>query len=68
MQALELCLKELSTADREMMQMRYHGRTGTEALLEQFGGSRRTLFRNLDRIRRVLLDCINRRVAAADFS
>jgi hypothetical protein len=36
-----------------------------EQLVEQSGASRRTLFRNLDRIRRTLFECINRRMQAA---
>jgi hypothetical protein len=31
----------------------------------QLGTSRRTFFRNLDRVRRLLLECITRRMQAA---
>jgi hypothetical protein len=34
-------------------------------LVEHLGTSRRTLFRNLDRIRRTLFECITRRLQAA---
>jgi hypothetical protein len=33
-------------------------------MVRQAGASRRTFFRKLDRIRRSLLKCINRRIAA----
>jgi RNA polymerase sigma-70 factor (ECF subfamily) len=68
LQALEHCLKELAPADRELIRQRYQGKAGTEELVRQFGTSRRTLFRKLDRVRRLLFDCISRRVAAAGLS
>ena len=37
-----------------------------DTLALQLGTSRRTLFRELDRIRRALFDCVNRRTAATD--
>ena len=64
LQALEHCLWELSPADQELVRRRYQDKATTEELVRQFGPSRRTLFRNLDRIRRLLFECINRRTAA----
>lgn len=64
--ALDRCLKKLSEADQELIRQRYVAMSGIEDLVEQSGSSRRTLFRNLDRVRRLLLDCINRQVAPAD--
>jgi RNA polymerase sigma-70 factor (ECF subfamily) len=64
LQALEHCLEELPPADRALVRQRYQGKAGTEELVRQLGASRRTLFRNLDRIRRWLFDCISRRVTA----
>jgi len=65
-EALDQCMKKLCEADQELIRLRYLGKTGIDDLVEQSGASRRTLFRNLDRVRRVLLECINRRVASAD--
>jgi RNA polymerase sigma-70 factor, ECF subfamily len=65
LQALELCLADLPPLDRELIRQRYDARRPIEELVEQLGTSRRTLFRNLDRIRRTLLECINRRMQAA---
>jgi RNA polymerase sigma-70 factor (ECF subfamily) len=62
LQALELCLGDLPSDDRELIRLRYQGRVGTEELVRQSGSSRRTVFRRLDAIRRALLDCIGRRV------
>jgi hypothetical protein len=47
---------------------RYQKKTGTEEMVRQFKTSRRTLFRKLDRVRRLLYDCISRRVAATGLS
>jgi RNA polymerase sigma-70 factor (ECF subfamily) len=62
--ALEDCLEELSPADQRLIRQRYQRKTPTEQLVQLFETSRRTLFRKLDRIRRLLYDCISRRVAA----
>jgi RNA polymerase sigma-70 factor (ECF subfamily) len=62
--ALEHCLAELPTAERELIRQRYQEKSGTAELMQQFETSRRTLFRKLDRIRRLLFECINRRMAA----
>jgi RNA polymerase sigma-70 factor (ECF subfamily) len=63
LQALKQCVQDLPPGDRDLIRKRYYDKVGTEELVRQFGPSRRTLFRNLDRIRRLLFDCINRRTA-----
>jgi RNA polymerase sigma-70 factor (ECF subfamily) len=65
LQALEHCLGKLSPADRELVRQRYQAKTRIEELVQQFGPSRRTLFRKLDRIRGLLMECISRHLAAA---
>jgi RNA polymerase sigma-70 factor (ECF subfamily) len=62
---LDTCLQELPPADRELIHQRYVLNSPIEALLERFNTSRRTLFRNLDRIRRTLFSCINRKLQTA---
>jgi RNA polymerase sigma-70 factor, ECF subfamily len=64
LQALETCLRELPPADRELIHQRYTVDCPIDDLVERVGTSRRTFFRNLDRIRRSLFECINRRLAA----
>jgi RNA polymerase sigma-70 factor (ECF subfamily) len=64
LQALETCLRELPPADRELIHQRYTVDCPIDELVERLGTSRRTFFRNLDRIRRSLFECINRRLAA----
>jgi RNA polymerase sigma-70 factor (ECF subfamily) len=65
LQALETCLTELPASDRELIRQRYTVGRPIEELVEHSGASRRTLFRNLDRIRRTLFECITRRLQAA---
>jgi RNA polymerase sigma-70 factor (ECF subfamily) len=61
--ALEQCLDALPPADQDLIRWRYQQRAGTDELVKRAHTSRRTLFRRLDMIRRMLCDCINRRVA-----
>lgn len=63
LKALDTCLEKLPEADRRLIQHRYHQKTKVDELARELGSSHRTLFRNLDRIRRLLFDCITRRVA-----
>ena len=65
LEALESCLAELTPEDRWLIRSRYEG-SGTAELVRLSGTSRRTVFRNLDRIRRLLSHCIDRRVAASE--
>ena len=60
--ALDHCLGELCVADRELIRRRYQGGQSTDELVRQSGASRRTLFRNLNRVRRLLMECINHRL------
>ena len=65
LQALDNCLEQLPAMDRELIRLRYHSGSPVDDIVEQLGTSRRTFFRNLDRVRRVLLECIYRRLQAA---
>jgi len=65
LQALESCLEALPPNDRELIHQRYTVGCPIDDLVERLGTSRRTLFRNLDRIRRTLFECISRRLQAA---
>jgi RNA polymerase sigma-70 factor (ECF subfamily) len=66
LQALEDCLQKLPLAERALIQQRYQGAANIEELVQRCGTSRRTLFRSLQRIRRLLHDCIDRRIAGAE--
>ena len=60
--ALERCIEKLTDVDRRLIRARYVDRAPTEQLAASFSQSRRTLFRNLERIRRLLFECISRSV------
>jgi RNA polymerase sigma-70 factor, ECF subfamily len=62
--ALTDCLSKLPSADRQVVTYRYDGQHSIEQILERVSMSRRTLFRNLERIRRNLAECIQRAVTA----
>lgn len=68
LRALDHCLEQLPAADRDLIERRYQGKTKAAELVEQLGVSRRTLFRDLERIRRRLFDCINARTTAEGIS
>lgn len=60
--ALDKCLDKLSDLDRRLILARYVDRDSAEQIAATFSQSRRTLFRNLERVRRLLFDCISRSV------
>lgn len=61
--ALEQCLAELPKADFELIRGRYHSPISIEELATQAAMSQRTLYRSLDRVRRMLFNCITGRLA-----
>ena len=54
--------------DQDLVRKRYQEKLPADQLAQEFGPSRRTLFRKLERIRRLLYDCISRRLASAGLS
>lgn len=64
LRALENCLGKLSLEDRQMMTFRYDARHTTDEIMERLRMTRRTLFRNLERVRRMLGDCVTRQLQA----
>lgn len=68
LRALEECLAALPQEDYRLIQGRYRSPLSIDQLAAQVGMSQRTLFRNLERVRRVLFDCITGRLAAEGLS
>jgi len=66
--ALERCLQELPPADTELVQARFRTAGPVDEVVAQFDMSRRTFYRNLERIRRLLLDCIQRQMGVEGLS
>lgn len=68
LQALEHCLQKLPGADRQLVTFRYDQSRPIEEIMERLAMSRRTLFRNLERVRRQLFDCVTRHVQTEGLS
>lgn len=61
--ALDDCLELLPEKDRELVEIRYFQPTALEDFVSTMSISRRSIFRQLSRIRQLLLDCINEKVS-----
>lgn len=62
--ALQHCLMRLRVKDRKLIQMRYRPGESGKALAAEMGRPANSVYQSLGRIRRSLLECINRRIAA----
>jgi RNA polymerase sigma-70 factor (ECF subfamily) len=60
LRCLEGCLLKLTMQERQMVTHRYALSRGAEEMMEQFSMSRRTLFRNLEMLRKRLHECVSR--------
>jgi RNA polymerase sigma-70 factor (ECF subfamily) len=63
LQALENCLSKLSELDRLLIRRRYQPGTTVQQLAADLGRSANSLSKSLGRIRRTLLECIDRTLA-----
>jgi RNA polymerase sigma-70 factor, ECF subfamily len=64
--ALPDCMERLSPGDRELVEQRYAGQETILEIAERTGRSVNTLYKALERIRRVLMKCIEERVTSVD--
>ncbi|WP_145311126.1 sigma-70 family RNA polymerase sigma factor [Gimesia fumaroli] len=64
--ALKLCLSELTREDRNMLERRYSDSSTIKTLAEEQGRTVKALYRRLDRVRKLITKCVERRVAALD--
>jgi RNA polymerase sigma-70 factor (ECF subfamily) len=62
--ALLLCLARLAPADRELIRLRYAPSETGKSLAQKLGRPANSVYQSLSRIRRVLLECVKRRLAA----
>jgi RNA polymerase sigma-70 factor, ECF subfamily len=60
--ALAACLRRLSDAERLLVEQRYSRRTTVAQMAEAAGQNVSTIYKALERVRRRLFECINRRV------
>ncbi len=63
LQALENCLTKLSDVDRSLIRRRYQPGTTVQQLAADVGRTANSLSKSLGRIRRALLECIDRTLA-----
>lgn len=59
---LEGCLSQLPHEDRELVRDRYLRGVAADDLVDHRQTSRRTLFRDLQRVRRLLMNCIEKKM------
>ncbi|HEX6985553.1 MAG TPA: sigma-70 family RNA polymerase sigma factor [Planctomycetaceae bacterium] len=62
--ALSICLGKLRPKDRELIQMRYAPGENGKSVAEDLGRPINAVYQSLGRIRRTLLECVNRQLAA----
>ncbi len=62
--ALVECISKLRTKDRELIQQRYAPGEKGKHLADQIGRPANSVYQSLGRIRRVLMECIQRKLAA----
>jgi RNA polymerase sigma-70 factor, ECF subfamily len=60
--ALEMCLERLSDADRLVLEQRYSREMSVVEMAGNSGQNTSTLYKALERIRRRLFECVNRRL------
>lgn len=63
-EALRKCLEGLAPRDRDLLQRRYCDSATVAALADEVGKTAKAMYRRLDRIREILMDCIQQRAAA----
>lgn len=62
--ALTECIKKLRSQDQEVIRRRYSTGSSGDSVAEELGRPANSVYQSLGRIRRVLLECIRRRLAA----
>lgn len=62
--ALSDCLEKLRPRDRQLVLARYDGQKTARRVAEELGQPINTVYKALDRIRRRLYQCVNRRLSA----
>ena len=65
-QALAVCLGKLRPRDREMIQLRYQLGNDGKLLADQLQRPVNSIYQSLGRIRRILLECIEREIATVN--
>lgn len=63
-EALRLCLQHLPSADQKLIELRYHRDASTATVAERTNRPLESVYKSLQRIRRALMTCVERRLTA----
>jgi len=66
--ALQECVKQLTTGQQELLQHAYSSEQSIQRLAERLGRAAQTVYNRLFRIRRLLFDCVEKRLIAEEAS
>jgi RNA polymerase sigma-70 factor (ECF subfamily) len=61
--ALTACISKLRSSDQELLQRRYLAGVTGEEVAHQMGRPANSVYQSLGRVRRVLLECVRRRLS-----
>lgn len=64
-EALTECMEKLRPRDRELIRLRYAPGANGDQVAQKLGRPANSVYQSLSRIRRVLLECVNHRLAEA---
>ncbi|GAA5509532.1 sigma-70 family RNA polymerase sigma factor [Novipirellula caenicola] len=64
--AVRTCVSHLKSADRELIQRVYHDRRPIAEIAESAGKAVQTMYNRLSAVRRMLLQCIEKRIASEE--
>lgn len=62
-EALAACMEQLRPKDRELLQLRYAADSNGDKVAQQLGRPANSVYQSLGRIRRVLMECVQLRIA-----
>lgn len=62
--ALKHCLTKLNAHDRSLLERRYSDSSSVKSLAEETGRTVKALYRRLDRLRQLIYECVDSRIAS----
>ncbi len=63
---LDMCMEKLPPADRELFELRYRSDLSVKGMAEQLGRPLSTIYNSVNRIRRVLAECVEQAMDRAE--
>jgi len=68
LEVLRKCVQSLKQAERDLINVAYHGDTTIKEFVESTGGATQTLYNRISLVRRKLLNCVNRKLAQQELA